>query len=83
VVDNGIGMTPIQAAGLVQNRRETNSNHGFNKIGVNNVHQRIKLNFGEAYGLTIQSEQGKGTTVILTLPLINDDSLPTRSAAYA
>lgn len=83
VVDNGIGMTPIQAAGLLQNRRETQSNHGFNKIGVNNVHQRIKLNFGEAYGLTIQSEQGKGTTVILMLPLINDDSLPTRSAANA
>ncbi len=83
VVDNGIGMTPIQAAQLVQHIRETKSDQGFNKIGVNNVHQRIRLNFGEAYGLAIQSEPGKGTTVILTLPLLDEPSLSQRSTAYA
>jgi two-component system, sensor histidine kinase YesM len=38
------------------------------KIGVLNVHRRLKLLYGEGYGLDISSEIGKGTTVMLKLP---------------
>ncbi|WP_176835640.1 MULTISPECIES: sensor histidine kinase [unclassified Paenibacillus] len=38
-------------------------------IGLANVHRRMTLMFGEAYGLRINSTPGEGTTVILTLPL--------------
>lgn len=38
-------------------------------VGLSNVEQRIKLHFGEAYGLQIASAVGKGTTVTLRLPL--------------
>lgn len=38
-------------------------------IGLTNVHRRITLMFGDAYGLRIHSKQGEGTTVIIAMPL--------------
>ena len=38
--------------------------------GVMNVHSRIVLSFGEPYGLTIESEKGKGTVVTIIHPII-------------
>lgn len=38
-------------------------------IGLTNVHRRIALMFGDAYGLRIHSKQGEGTTVIIVMPL--------------
>ena len=38
-------------------------------IGVENVRDRIHYLYGEGFGMEIQSTQGKGTTVILTLPV--------------
>lgn len=38
-------------------------------IAMGNVNQRIRLYFGEHYGVDITSTVGVGTTVILTLPL--------------
>ena len=37
-------------------------------IGVKNVNERIQLRFGKDYGLSYQSEEGKGTTVTYILP---------------
>lgn len=33
-----------------------------------NVHKRLQYNFGEAYGLSIESEPDIGTTVTIRLP---------------
>ncbi|MNN51317.1 hypothetical protein D3C81_1659470 [compost metagenome] len=38
-------------------------------IGMKNVHQRVQLNYGTAYGIEVFSEPGEGTDVILSLPL--------------
>ncbi|MEK0312827.1 cache domain-containing sensor histidine kinase [Cohnella sp. 56] len=38
--------------------------------GIRNVDQRIKLHYGRQYGVQIESEVGKGTTVTLTLPAV-------------
>ncbi len=40
------------------------------KIGIINVIQRIKLNYGNDYGLKIISKRNYGTTVIITIPYI-------------
>lgn len=37
--------------------------------GIRNVQERIKLTFGEKYGLSIESEVEKGTTVTVQLPI--------------
>ena len=41
------------------------------KAGIYNVNGRIRLNFGENYGLDIESERGKGTKVTIVLPAVN------------
>lgn len=40
----------------------------FSKVGLNNVNQRIKLYYGNEYGVKIETELGKGTKVIVMLP---------------
>lgn len=36
--------------------------------GVRNVNERIRLFYGEEYGITVESEVGKGTTMRLHFP---------------
>ena len=37
-------------------------------MGMWNVHKRLQYSFGEAYGLSIESEPDIGTTVTIRLP---------------
>jgi two-component system sensor histidine kinase YesM len=39
-------------------------------VGLINVHKRIQLRFGEAYGLIIRSEPDEGTAVTIHLPAV-------------
>ena len=38
-------------------------------IGLINVNQRIKIIFGDNYGITVTSHEGLGTDVYITIPL--------------
>jgi two-component system sensor histidine kinase YesM len=38
-------------------------------IGLSNTHTRMQLHYGREYGITIDSEEGKGTVVVLRIPL--------------
>ncbi|HET6444506.1 MAG TPA: sensor histidine kinase [candidate division Zixibacteria bacterium] len=40
----------------------------FSGIGIDNVDERIKLHFGDRYGLQIESQIGQGTTVRISIP---------------
>lgn len=44
-------------------------------IGIKNVHDRLRLNFGEKYGLWIESTLGQGTKVTLLIPWIREENL--------
>ena len=65
VSDNGLGMTREQVKRLFGD-----TDHVPSGSGVKNVHQRIRLYFGNGYGLEIQSEPDEGTTVTARLPAI-------------
>jgi two-component system sensor histidine kinase YesM len=68
VTDNGMGIPEEeQILLLTDNTRARKRGSG---IGLINVHQRIKLYFGEEYGLQIKSELDEGTTIIIHLPKI-------------
>ena len=67
VRDNGLGMTKEQVENLFKDRPRAPSKHG-SGIGVKNVNERIRLYFGEEYGLSIQSEPDEGTVISIRLP---------------
>lgn len=67
VKDNGLGMTEEQVESILNGEGENSSKKG-SGIGVKNVNERIKLYFGEEYGLMIDSEPDVGTTVTIHLP---------------
>ncbi|MDF2888183.1 MAG: multi-sensor signal transduction histidine kinase [Lacrimispora sp.] len=74
VSDNGLGMTEDQVKSLFSDEVHVTSTKG-SGIGVKNVNERIKLYFGDKYGLTIDSEPDEGTTITILLPAIPYDSV--------
>ena len=68
ISDNGCGITPERLKTILTTPEEARSAI-FRGIGVNNVHERIRLKYGEPYGLSIQSEVGRGTEVSILLPV--------------
>lgn len=67
VFDNGIGIKKERLNEIV--RGITNKTPMKNEIyGLYNVNERIRLNFGEKYGISIESSYGEGTTAIILLP---------------
>lgn len=67
VTDNGIGMEPDRLKEVRDGL--TDSSPDSKKIyGLYNVNQRIKLDFGDEYGLSIDSIYDEGTTVTIRLP---------------
>jgi len=70
VEDNGIGMTPEQCRTILQ--KEPGDQTG---IGIKNVNDRVRIYFGEAYGLKIESEPDVGTKVIISMPKVREDSI--------
>lgn len=67
VMDNGEGMTEEQIKELLIPRKEKKK-RGFNSIGVEIVDKRLRELYGEAYRTEIQSNLGKGTSIILRIP---------------
>lgn len=68
VTDDGIGMPPDVAAGLLEGCPPTGSSSFFKEIGISNVHKRLQYEFGSRYGLTITSRPGEFTIVSILLP---------------
>ena len=68
LTDDGIGMTAEQAAKALQEPGPEEAAAKYRHVGVWNVHKRLQYSFGEAYGLSIESEPGVGTTVTVRLP---------------
>ena len=65
--DDGVGMssdTLRELRELLQ-KGENVSRHS----GLYNIHRRITILYGQPYGVAIQSEENKGTELIVTLPV--------------
>lgn len=66
IVDNGVGMNQERLKEISEGNMT--SEH-FTGIGVNNVNDRLKLIYGEDYGINITSEEEKGTTITILVPI--------------
>ena len=69
VRDDGVGMDEEELAQLRQQIEKPcqETEKGF---GLANVNERIHMYFGYEYGMKIESEKGKGTTVEIVIPAI-------------
>ena len=80
VEDNGCGIPADVCATLLTD--ETRVRSKGSGIGLRNVHQRIRLYYGEPYGLTIISEPYVGTTIRVRLPqLVYGGAQPLKEGA--
>ena len=66
VADNGIGMDRKRVEKLKQNETETGQER--TSIGIDNVNRRLKLYYGEASEIKIQSTIGIGTKIQFEIP---------------
>ena len=76
VSDDGVGMTPAELNDLrdtIAGRTEAAADnvHG---IGLRNVNERIRLNYGSRYGIRVESTYGVGTTVTVLIPAKRNDA---------
>jgi two-component system sensor histidine kinase YesM len=67
VADNGLGMKPEVVERLLVENTPVSKGSG---VGLKNVNERIKLYFGDRYGVLIKSEPDEGTWITLVLPII-------------
>lgn len=67
VEDNGVGMNSEKIRQLLQTE-DAKENDTRTSIGIHNINIRLKMLYGEEYGLSISSEIGKGICVILNIP---------------
>jgi two-component system LytT family sensor kinase len=57
VEDNGLGISPERMAQVYQEG-----------IGISNVHERLRLLYGEDFRMDIQSQEGQGTQIHIEIP---------------
>jgi two-component system sensor histidine kinase YesM len=62
VIDNGIGIHRDRVSEINGDRLPGSG------CGISNVNDRIRLKYGDDYGVTISSIYGAGTTALITLP---------------
>lgn len=69
IYDNGVGIEKEKLEKVIE-RKEQKNEH-FSGIGINNVDSRIKLLYGNDFGIKIKSKVNQGTTVAILLPQNN------------
>lgn len=70
VSDNGVGIDK-ERLDFINEKLESYKNNNSKSIGISNVNERIKMFYGEEYGLYILSSSDIGTKVIMLLPSKN------------
>ncbi len=80
VTDNGVGIEEealrglnqeLESVGLMEKvPRGFGTKSGSHGIGLRNVQERIRIYYGQEYGLKVFSEQGRFTRIIMTLPKV-------------
>ena len=70
IEDDGEGMVREKVAEITRFINTAKPVEGKKNIGIRNVNQRIKLAYGEAYGITIRSAPYQGSRFTIQLPIM-------------
>ncbi|UHA76199.1 sensor histidine kinase [Paenibacillus sp. 481] len=71
IIDDGVGMKQERIRQIFDSRDHVNAGYG-----IRNVHQRIRLQYGAQYGVSIFSRPGIGTSVTITIPAVREKDSP-------
>jgi len=71
VSDNGQGLRGGKLEEL-QTRLDNTAFYRFNQVGMMNVNERIKIRYGNEYGLKIDSRESEGTVITVSLPALRE-----------
>lgn len=69
IEDNGIGMSSEKIDTVLNGIEIRKSHKGLNSVAISNINQRIKIHYGQSYGIKIESELGSGTKIKIMIPL--------------
>lgn len=70
ITDNGYGIKKENLETILTSKPSKKS---FSGVGLKNVNQRIKLRYGDIYGISIESEEDIGTIVTISIPIVNKE----------
>lgn len=73
ISDNGGGIDEETLAKVNYKVQNYTRERHTSSIGLYNINRRIKLNYGEEYGLQLFSTYGEGTKVCVTLPVLREE----------
>lgn len=71
IEDNGLGIEEEKLTQLLLSLEGERERIG--RVGLRNIYERIKLYYGPAYGMTIESKVNEGTKVTVILPLVEGE----------
>lgn len=71
IIDDGVGMDEEQIKNSLIGEKDDDSKQ--HHIGLKNVNERLKLYFGEGYGIMVKSEKQIGTTVTFEIPYLIEE----------
>lgn len=71
ISDDGVGMNETQLNSVLSG---TGSSHRGSNIGIFNTHNRLQLLYGDSYGLSYESEVGRGTEVTVRMPYLENEN---------
>lgn len=75
ISDNGVGMSAAQLETVqkaLSNSESVRNRYQGRSIGLVNVHQRLKLHYGDLYTMKIESTPNEGTLIEIVIPKEND-----------
>lgn len=67
VEDNGVGMNSLEMNNKLKDSKQDIFNDG-SSIGLININSRMKILYGDKFGLFTESNKGEGSKIILTMP---------------
>lgn len=74
IYDNGNGIPQETLDRLERKEELAESLTARTGVGLRNVNDRLKLYFGEAYKLKIETEPGRGTKILIRHPILQDNA---------
>ncbi len=72
ICDDGVGMTRDMCRRILRGESVSRKTDRFSSVGILNVNERIRMQYGEKFGIRIKSEIGRGTIICLNIPQDED-----------